>query len=48
MTRFSEGFFVINNSRKQALTYKDKDYQDYASISENMRNSDYFATLPKV
>lgn len=48
MTRFSEGFFVINNSRKQALMYKDSNYQDYAAISDNMRNSDYFAALPKV
>ena len=48
MTRFSEAFFVINNSRKQALMYKESNYQDYAAISENMRNSDYFATLPKV
>ena len=48
MSRFSEGFFVLQNSRKQALLYKDSNYQDYAAISENIRNSNYFSTLPKV
>ena len=48
MSRFSEGFFVLQNSRKQALMYKDSNYQDYAAISENIRNSNYFSTLPKV
>ena len=48
MSRFSEGFFVLQNSRKQALMYKDSNYQDYAAISESIRNSNYFSTLPKV
>ena len=46
MTRFSEGFFVIKNSRKQALMHKDSNYQDYAAISDSIRNSQYFAALP--
>lgn len=46
--RFSEAFFLIENSRHSALECVESKYVKFASVSENMRTSSYLANLPKL
>ena len=39
---------MIKNPRKNALLSNDSTYQEYLTVSENLRNSSYFSALPKV
>ena len=44
--RFSEAFFLVDQPRKSALECVESKYNRYASLSENLRTSEYLMTLP--
>ena len=44
--RFSEAFFLVDQPRKSALECVEAKYNRYASLSENLRTSEYLMTLP--
>lgn len=44
--RFSEGFFVMENSRNSATGCYDTNYQNYVAVAEMARRSRYMLSLP--
>jgi len=44
--RFAEAFFVLDNPRKSAGGCYDQNYQNYLAVSELVRRSRYWLSLP--
>lgn len=46
--RFAEAFFVLDNPRQSAAGCYDQNYQNYIAVSEMVRRSRYWASLPSL
>lgn len=44
--RFAEAFFVLDNPRQSAAGCYDQNYQNYLTVSELVRRSRYWTSLP--
>ena len=48
LRRFSEGFFTMRNPRKSLLCCLDAKHQHHLTVSEAVRKSEYFQSLPNL
>ena len=46
--RFAEGFFTMSNPRQSALCCLDAKHQHYSLVTEAVRKSAYFTSLPNL
>ena len=48
LRRFSEGFFTMRNPRKAVLCCLDAKHQHHLTVSDAVRKSEYFQSLPNL
>ena len=48
MRRFAEGFFTMKNPRKSLLCCLDAKHHQHLTVSDAVRKSDYFQSLPNL